>query len=107
MLYVQQHFAVKERFLSPRQKLLVGLQIDTWIAEWWSRKRRGLRNDLMLFADFTDEQRDLPMDTQQVGGRMGPGTQVSLIGGHLHRNQSASCYSLLLSLLFFVLQSYG
>ena len=58
MLCVQQHFAVKERFLSPRQKLLWGFQIDTRITEWWSRKRRGLRNDLMPFADFADEQRD-------------------------------------------------
>lgn len=58
VLCVQQHFAVKERFLSPRQKLLWGFQIDTRITEWWSRKRRGLRNDLTPFADFADEQRD-------------------------------------------------
>lgn len=51
--------------------------------------------------------RHLPMDTQQVGGRMEPRTQISLIGSHLHRDQSASCCSLLLSMLFFLLQCYG
>lgn len=47
-----------KRFLSPRQKLLWGFQIDTRITERRSRKRGGLRNDLTPFADFTDEQRD-------------------------------------------------
>lgn len=56
---------------------------------------------LLILQTSRGMARDLPMDTQQVGGRLGPGTQVSLIGSHLHRDLSASCYSLLRSMLFF------